>query len=42
MSPDTAAAPQFISHISVLWQQGGKKATKKVCLKALSARREID
>ncbi len=34
--------PEFISNISVLWQQGGKKAATKAYLKALAARREID
>lgn len=34
--------PEFISNISVLWQQGGKKATTKAYIKALGARREID
>ncbi|WP_422745597.1 GmrSD restriction endonuclease domain-containing protein [Micromonospora sp. WMMD754] len=34
--------PEFIPDISVLWQQGGKRATTKAYLKTLSARREVD
>ena len=34
--------PEYIADISILWQQGGKRATTKAYLKALSARREID
>jgi hypothetical protein len=34
--------PEYIPDISLLWQQGGKRATTKAYLKAVQARREID
>ncbi|GIF44253.1 GmrSD restriction endonuclease domain-containing protein [Actinoplanes xinjiangensis] len=34
--------PEFIADISALWQQGGKRATTKAYLKAISSRRQVD
>lgn len=34
--------PEFIPDISALWQKGGKRATTKAYLKAVSARRDVD